>query len=94
MSETEMRKDIDVLIEELKAIRSELSIRYKFLKEDAIGGIKIAVLIIASLLGLKLAIKFLRVLLSFLLKHKLGLAAILALCYLGWRGLNQDNKNG
>jgi hypothetical protein len=93
MSETEMRKDIDVLITELKAIRSELGIRWGFLKEDAIGGIKIAVLIIVSLLGLKLAIKFLRVLLAFLLKHKLGLAAISALCYLGWRGLNQDKAN-
>lgn len=89
-----MRKDIDDLIAELKAIRSELGIRYGFLKEDAIGGIKVVVLIIASLLGLKLAIKFLRVLLAFLLKHKLGLTAILALCYLGWRGFNQDNRNG
>ena len=94
MSETEIRKDIDVLIAELKAIRSELGIRYKFLKEDAIAGIKIAALIIASLVCLKLAIKLLRVLLTFLLKHKLGLAALSALCYLGWRGLNQDNRNG
>jgi hypothetical protein len=89
-----MRKDIDDLIAELRAIRSELSIRYGFLKEDVIGGIKIAALIIASLLGLKLAIRFLRTLLAFLLKHKLGLTAILALCYLGWRGLNQDSRNG
>jgi hypothetical protein len=94
MSETEIRKDIDVLIAELKAIRSELGIRYEFLKEDAIAGIKIAGLIIASLVCLKLAIKLLRVLLTFLLKHKLGLAALSALCYLGWRGLNQDNRNG
>ena len=94
MSETEIRKDIDVLITELKAIRSELGIRYGFLKEDAIAGIKIAGLIIASLVCLKLAIKLLRVLLTFLLKHKLGLAALSALCYLGWRGLNQDNRNG
>ncbi len=88
-----MRKDIDVLIAELKAIRSELGIRYGFLKEDAVGYIKIAVLIIASIVGLKLAIKFLRALLAFLLKHKLGFAAISALCYLGWRDLNQDNSN-
>jgi hypothetical protein len=94
MSETEMRKDIDDLIAELKAIRGELGIRYGFLKEDAISGIKIAALIIASLLGLKLAIKFLRVLLSFLLRHKLGLTAIMALCYLGWRGFNPDSMNG
>ncbi|HEY9162219.1 MAG TPA: hypothetical protein VIS94_14170 [Desulfomonilia bacterium] len=90
MSETEMRKDIDALIAELKALRSELGIRYGFLKEDAVNGIKIVVLIIASIIGLKMAIKFLRILLSFLLKHKLGLAAISALCYLGWRGLKQE----
>ncbi len=85
-----MRKDIDSLLEELKALRSELGIRYGFLKEDAVNGVKIVVLIIASVIGLKIAIKFLRVLLSFLLKHKLGLAAISALCYLGWRGLKQE----
>ncbi len=88
-----MRKDIDGLIEELKALRSELGIRYGFLKEDAVNGVKIVVLIIASVVGLKIAIKLLRILLSFLLKHKLGLAAISALCYLGWRGLKQEEGN-
>jgi hypothetical protein len=85
-----MRKDIDVLIDELKALRSELGIRYGFLKEDTVNGLKIVIMIIASVIGLKIAIKYLRALLSFLLKHKLGLAAISALCYLGWRGLKQE----
>lgn len=88
MSEEQIRKDIDALIAELKAIKAEMALRFGFFKEDAIKGVKTALLIIAALAGLKLALKFAKALIAFFLKHKLCLAAVSALCYLGWRNIN------
>lgn len=85
MGETEVRREIEDLKAELLAIRKELSIRFSLYKEDAFTGIKITVLVLGALYGLKFALKFLRAILALILRHKLSFTLVGAFCYLAYR---------
>jgi hypothetical protein len=95
MGETEVRNEIEELKAELLTIRKELSLRYGLLKGDAFTGVKIAAIAVASLYGLKFALKLLKALLGFILRHKMRFVLLGALCYLGYRSLtNTQGEQG
>lgn len=84
MGETKVRNEIEELKTDLLSINKELSIRFANMKEDGLIGLKILVSLVAAYYGLKIARLVLKLVLGMLWSHKIALALIGALCYLGW----------
>ena len=89
MGETKVRNEIEELKAELLSINKELSIRFANMKEDGLIGLKILASLVAAYYGLKIARLALKVILGMLWSHKIALALIGALCYLGWAGRSE-----
>ncbi|HWR68812.1 MAG TPA: hypothetical protein VN416_07305 [Desulfomonilia bacterium] len=73
MAEKELRKELDDIVSELREISSELRPRLSTFKK--IG--KPVVLVVAGFIGVKIALRILRAILSLLWRNMLLIAAIL-----------------
>ncbi|MEN6474806.1 MAG: hypothetical protein ABFD81_12390 [Syntrophaceae bacterium] len=94
MGETKVRNEIEELKADLLSINKELSIRFANMKEDGLIGLKILAALVAAYYGLKIARLVLRIILGMLWSHKIALALIGALYYLGSSGTStaEDEK--
>ncbi|MEA3222941.1 MAG: hypothetical protein U9P49_07235 [Thermodesulfobacteriota bacterium] len=71
MAEREIRKEIDILKEEISAIRNEIRARLGISKGDIVTGLKVIVIGIVAIIGLKLVWKPVGALTGFLWRHKI-----------------------
>lgn len=71
MAEREIRKEIDILKEEISAIRNEIRGRLGISKGDIVTGLKFTVVGIVAIIGLRLVWKPASALTGFLWRHKI-----------------------
>jgi hypothetical protein len=80
MVEKKLRKELDAVVLELEEIKEELGSRLSLLKKKAMP----AVVILAGIIGVKIALKILRGTSSFIWGHKLLIFLILLLIPLSY----------
>ncbi len=80
MDEKKLRKELDAVVLELEEIKEELGTRLSLLKKKAMP----AVVILAGVIGVKIALKILRGTSSLIWRHKLLIFLILLLIPLSY----------
>jgi hypothetical protein len=80
MDEKKLRKELDAVVLELEEIKEELGTRLTLLKKKAMP----AVVILAGVIGVKIALKILRGTSSLIWRHKLLIFLILLLIPLSY----------
>lgn len=88
MAEKELRKEIEEIISDLEEIKGELEKRFSRMKKMA----KPALMVLAGLIGLKIALSILGII--FRLLWKMKLVIIIALLAVGLKFYTSSSKEG